>query len=175
MNALFARVLFFLTMDLCGENFSQIDSHATASLRFLPAAAKDFFSLSLSLSSAACVTRSVMLRNSFHAGSPFPFRAAFFIFLFFLSSEWFLPPGSPSLVCVDARRSFVDGGGGSSNGENHHHYEYREHAFVGYTEKTKKTKKKCTDVVQMCDSWAEKGECEKNREYMFENCCCGAS
>ena len=54
----------------------------------------------------------------------------------------------------------------------HHHYEYREHAFVGYTEKTKKTKKKCTDVVQMCFSWAEKGECEKNREYMFENCCC---
>ena len=57
----------------------------------------------------------------------------------------------------------------------HHQYEYREHAFVGYTEKTKKTKKKCTDVVQMCHSWAEKGECEKNREYMFENCCCGAS
>ena len=128
-----------------------------------------------------------MLRIIFRAGFPFPFRfgSAFFLFLFFfLSPGWFSPPGGhlhhpeeSLFVRVDARRSFVDGNGGRSDGTSHHHqYEYREHAFVGYTEKTMKTKKKkCTDVVQMCDSWAEKGECEKNREYMFENCCCGAS
>ena len=71
MNALFARVLFFLTMDLCGENFSQIDSHATASLRFLPAA-KDFFSLSLSLFHRVCNAQrdaSKQLSRRF----PFPF------------------------------------------------------------------------------------------------------
>ena len=126
-----------------------------------------------------------MLRISFRAkSSPFPFRAAFFLFLLFFLSPfgWFSPPGGhlhhhpeeSLFVRVDARRSFVDGNGGSSDSINHH-YEYREHAFVGYTEKTKKTKKKCTDMSQMCVSWAEKGECEKNREYMFENCCCGAS
>ena len=124
-----------------------------------------------------------MLRISFRAGSPFPFRGrAFFLFLFFfLSPGWFSPPGGhlhhpeSLFVRVDARGSFVGSNGGRSDGTSHHHqYEYREHAFVGYTEKTKKTKKKCTGVVQMCDSWAEKGECEKNREYMFENCCCGA-
>ena len=147
------------------------------------------FSLSLSLSFAARVER-MMLRMRFRAaGSPFPFpfrgRAFFLFLLFFLSPlGWFSPPLGGHLhhpeeslfVRVDARRSFVDGNGGRSDSENRHHYEYREHAFVGYTEKTMKTKKKkCTDVVQMCDSWAQKGECEKNREYMFENCCCGAS
>ena len=100
------------------------------------------------------------------------------------ASETISPkPGGQSLhrpkslfVRVDARGSFIGSNGGSSDGTRHHHqYEYREHAFVGYTEKTKKTKKKCTDVSQMCVSWAQAGECEKNREYMFENCCCGAS
>ena len=143
------------------------------------------FSLSLSFAER------MMLRMRFRVSGfpfPFPFRfgsAFFFLFLFvFLSPGWFSPkPGGQSLhrpnslfVRVDARGSFIGSNGGSSDGTRHHHqYEYREHAFVGYTEKTKKTKKKCTDAVQMCDSWASKGECEKNREYMFENCCCGAS
>lgn len=86
-----------------------------------------------------------MLLNSFRAGSPFPFRGrAFFLFLFFfLSPEWFSPPGGhlhrpeSLFVRVDARRSFVGSNGGRSDGMSHHHqYEYREHAFVGYTEKT---------------------------------------
>ena len=156
---------------------------------FPPALSRDFFSLSLSLSLLPRAER-MMLRMRFRAaGSPFPFpfrgRAFFLFLLFFLSPlGWFSPPLGGHLhhpeeslfVRVDARRSFVDGNGGRSDGMRHHHqYEYREHAFVGYTEKTKKTKKKCTDVSQMCVSWAEKGECEKNREYMFENCCCGAS
>ena len=119
---------------------------------------------------------------------PFPFRgSAFFLFLLVFLSPlgWFSRPGGQNLYhpkeslfvrVVDARGSFVGSNGGSSDGTRHHHqYEYREHAFVGYTEKTKKTKKKCTDMSQMCVSWAEKGECEKNREYMFENCCCGTS
>ena len=143
--------------------------------------------LSLSLSFA----ERMMLRTRFRVSGfpfPFPFRfgsAFFFLFLVvFLSPGWFSPkPGGQSLhrpkslfVRVDARGSFIGSNGGSSDGTRHHHqYEYREHAFVGYTEKTKKTKKKCTDMSQMCVSWAEKGECEKNREYMFENCCCGAS
>ena len=148
------------------------------------------FSLSLSFAFSRVAER-MMLRMRFRVSGfpfPFPFRfgsAFFFLFLFvFLSPGWFSPkPGGQSLhrpkslfVRVDARGSFIGSNGGSSDGTRHHHqYEYREHAFVGYTEKTKKTKKKCTDVVQMCHSWAEKGECEKNREYMFENCCCGAS
>tara|TARA_Y100000739_G_scaffold107874_1_gene92686 strand:- start:111 stop:632 length:522 start_codon:yes stop_codon:yes gene_type:complete len=173
-------------MDLCGENLAEIDSYATASLRFLPLFRRASF-LSLSLS----FVERMMLRMRFRVSGfpfPFPFRfgsAFFFLFLFvFLSPGWFSPkPGGQSLhrpnslfVRVDARGSFIGSNGGSSDGTRHHHqYEYREHAFVGYTEKTKKTKKKCTDAVQMCDSWAQAGECEKNREYMFENCCCGAS
>jgi hypothetical protein len=143
--------------------------------------------LSLSLSFA----ERMMLRTRFRVSGfpfPFPFRfgsAFFFLFLVvFLSPGWFSPkPGGQSLhrpkslfVRVDARGSFIGSNGESSDGTRHHHqYEYREHAFVGYTEKTKKTKKKCTDMSQMCGSWAQAGECEKNREYMFENCCCGAS
>jgi hypothetical protein len=176
----------FRRMDLCGENLAEIDSYATASLRFLPLFRRASF-LSLSLSFA----ERMMLRMRFRVSGfpfPFPFRfgsAFFFLFLVvFLSPGWFSPkPGGQSLhrpnslfVRVDARGSFIGSNGGSSDGTRHHHqYEYREHAFVGYTEKTKKTKKKCTDMSQMCGSWAQAGECEKNREYMFENCCCGAS
>ena len=176
-------VLFPRRMDLSGKTGKlrcKIDSYATA-------LSKGFFSLSLSLS----FVERMMLRMRFRvSGFPFPFpfrfgRAFFFLFLFvFLSPGWFSQkPGGQSLhrpkslfVRVDARGSFIGSNGGSSDGTRHHHqYEYREHAFVGYTEKTKKTKKKCTDMSQMCVSWAQAGECEKNREYMFENCCCGAS
>tara|TARA_B100000475_G_scaffold51196_1_gene35043 strand:- start:111 stop:659 length:549 start_codon:yes stop_codon:yes gene_type:complete len=148
-------------------------------------------SRSLSLSFAARAERMMMLRMRVREKGfpfPFPFRgSAFFLFLLVFLSPlgWFSRPGGQNLYhpkeslfvrVVDARGSFVGSNGGSSDGTSHHHqYEYREHAFVGYTEKTKKTKKKCTDAVQMCDSWAQAGECEKNREYMFENCCCGAS
>jgi hypothetical protein len=176
-------------MDLSGKTSPQNRQSRDSALSACPPAlSKGFFSLSLSLSFAARVER--MLRMSFRAGFPFPFPfrgRAFFLFLlfFFLSPlGWFSPPLGGRLhhpeeslfVRVDARGSFIGSNGGSSDGMRHHHqYEYREHAFVGYTEKTKKTKKKCTDAVQMCGSWAQAGECEKNREYMFENCCCGAS
>ena len=173
-------VLFPRRMDLSGKTTRKIDSYATA-------LSKGFFSLSLSLFCPR--SERMMLRMRFRVSGfpfPFPFRGrAFFLFLFvFLSPGWFSPkPGGQSLhrpkslfVRVDARGSFIGSNGGSSDGTRHHHqYEYREHAFVGYTEKTKKTKKKCTDMSQMCGSWAQAGECEKNREYMFENCCCGAS
>jgi hypothetical protein len=180
--------MFFPTDEFARENVSA--KSTVTRLRALCVSSRAFEGLlfSLSLSFAARVER--MLRMSFRAGFPFPFPfrgRAFFLFLlfFFLSPlGWFSPPLGGRLhhpeeslfVRVDARGSFIGSNGGSSDGMRHHHqYEYREHAFVGYTEKTKKTKKKCTDAVQMCGSWAQAGECEKNREYMFENCCCGAS
>jgi hypothetical protein len=172
-----------------GKRLRKIDSHATPrSLRVLPRFRRaSFLSLSLSLFCRARRTdasnelsRGFSLSLSLSAGEP----------SFSSSSSsssrlgWFSPkPGRTSLhrprVPFRPRRrerKFYWQQRWSSDGTRHHHqYEYREHAFVGYTEKTKKTKKKCTDMSQMCVSWAEKGECEKNREYMFENCCCGAS
>ncbi|KAK3286096.1 hypothetical protein CYMTET_6331 [Cymbomonas tetramitiformis] len=46
----------------------------------------------------------------------------------------------------------------------------RSQAFIGYSEKSVDSKELCKDGNDLCESWAEEGECVRNPHFMTESC-----